>query len=62
MFSFIIQYLGGTFLGWSLGANDSANVFGTAVTSKMVSYKLAIFLTAIFVILGAVLQGEAGII
>ncbi len=62
MFSFIIQYLGGSFLGWSLGANDSANVFGTAVTSKMVSYRLAIFLTAIFVILGAVLQGEAGII
>ncbi len=61
MFSFIIQYLGGSFLGWSLGANDSANVFGTAVTSKMVSYKLAIFLTAIFVILGAILQGEAGI-
>ena len=55
------QYLGGIFLGWSLGANDSANVFGTAVSSKMVSYRVAIWLTALFVILGAVLQGGAGI-
>ena len=56
-----IQYIGGAFLGWGLGANDSANVFGTAVSSRMVSYKLAIILTAIFVVIGAVMQGEAGI-
>lgn len=56
-----IQYIGGAFLGWSLGANDSANVFGTAVSSRMVSYRLAIVLTAFFVILGAMLQGQAGI-
>jgi inorganic phosphate transporter, PiT family len=60
MFS-LFQYLGGLFLGWSLGANDSANVFGTAVSSRMVSYRLAIWLTAIFVVIGAILQGEAGI-
>jgi Phosphate/sulphate permeases len=29
--SIIIFLLGGLFLGWSLGANDAANVFGTAV-------------------------------
>jgi PiT family inorganic phosphate transporter len=56
-----IQYLGGAFLGWSLGANDSANVFGTAVSSRMVSYRTAIVLTALFVIIGALLQGQAGI-
>ena len=61
VFVFIFQYLGGLFLGWSLGANNSANAFGTAVSSKMVSYKLAICLTAIFVVLGAIFQGEAGI-
>jgi PiT family inorganic phosphate transporter len=55
------QYLGGIFLGWSLGANDSANVFGTAVSSKMVSYRVAIWLTALFIVLGALVQGEAGI-
>jgi inorganic phosphate transporter, PiT family len=60
MFAFI-QYIGGAFLGWSLGANDSANVFGTAVSSRMVSYRFAVILTAIFVILGAVMQGRGGI-
>ncbi|RLI52562.1 MAG: inorganic phosphate transporter, partial [Candidatus Thorarchaeota archaeon] len=33
------EILGGVFLGWSLGANDSANVFGTAVSSFMVNYR-----------------------
>ncbi len=61
MFSLIIQYLGGVFLGWSLGANDSANVFGTAVTSRMVSYRTAVILLSIFVVIGALFQGEAGI-
>ena len=60
MFS-LFQYLGGAFLGWSLGANDSANVFGTAVSSGMVKYRLAIVLTAIFVVIGALTQGQAGI-
>ena len=47
----------GLFLGWSLGANDAANVFGSAVGSKMVSFKKAVSVLAIFVILGAVFQG-----
>ncbi len=58
----LIQYLGGAFLGWSLGANDSANVFGTAVSSRMVKYRVAIVLTAVFVIIGAVMQGRSGIV
>lgn len=31
----------GIFLGWSLGANDAANVFGAAVGSRMVRFKTA---------------------
>lgn len=31
----------GLFLGWSLGANDASNVFGTAVGSKMIRFKTA---------------------
>lgn len=57
----LIQYLGSAFLGWSLGANDSANVFGTAVSSRMVSFRLAVWLTAAFVIVGALCQGGAGV-
>ncbi len=57
----LFQYFGGIFLGWGLGANDSANVFGMAVGSHMVSWRKAAVLTASFVILGAILQGRAGI-
>jgi len=47
----------GVFLGWSLGANDSANIFGTGVTTGTVKYRTAILLTAVFVLLGAILEG-----
>lgn len=54
----IILFLtSGLFLGWSLGANDAANVFGSAVGSKMVSYRKAAIIASVFVILGAVIQG-----
>ena len=49
--------LSGLFLGWSLGANDAANVFGTAVGTKMVRFKVAALIASIFVILGAVISG-----
>ena len=49
------------YLGWSLGANDAANIFGTAVSSKMVKFITAGILSSIFVILGAILEGRAGI-
>ncbi len=47
----------GLFLGWSLGANDAANVFGTAVGSKMIRFRSAAFICSVFVILGAVVSG-----
>lgn len=47
----------GLFLGWSLGANHTANVFGTAVATKMVRFRTAAFVCSLFVILGAVLGG-----
>jgi PiT family inorganic phosphate transporter len=53
--------LGGIFLGWSLGANDAANVFGTAVSSRMVKFWTAAILAAIFVLAGALVEGQSGI-
>lgn len=47
----------GLFLGWSLGANDASNVFGTAVGSKMISFRKAAIIASVAVILGAVIQG-----
>ena len=52
--------LGGVYLGWALGSNDAANVFGTAVASRMVRYRTAVILSCIFVLLGAVAGGAAG--
>lgn len=56
----MFQILGGLFLGWGLGANDSANVFGTAVSSRMVKYSTAIILSAAFIMIGALIQGGEG--
>ena len=57
---FLIYISSGMFLGWSLGANDAANVFGSAVGSKMVRFRQAALIASIFVILGAVFQGKGG--
>ena len=53
----LIFLCSGLFLGWSLGANDAANVFGTAVGTRMVKFGTAALLCSIFVILGAVVSG-----
>lgn len=55
MFAFFLS--SGLFLGWSLGANDAANVFGTAVGSRMIRFVTAATFCSIFVILGAVISG-----
>ena len=54
----IVFLLGGLFLGWSLGANDAANVFGTAVGTRMVQFKTAAIICSLFVILGAIISGS----
>jgi len=57
----VLSLLGGVFLGWSLGANDASNVFGSAVASRMLKFWTAAVLASVFVLLGALLQGQAGI-
>jgi len=57
---FLIFISSGLFLGWSLGSNDAANVFGSAVGSKMLSFRRAAIIASIFVIIGAVVQGQGG--
>ena len=47
----------GLFLGWSLGANDASNVFGTAVGSRMVRFSTAALICSVFVIIGSVTAG-----
>jgi len=57
----MLSLLGGIFLGWSLGANDASNVFGSAVAARMVKFWTAAILASAFVLLGALLEGQAGI-
>jgi len=47
----------GLFLGWALGANDAANVFGTAVGTRMVRWSTAALICSLFVVLGAAVSG-----
>ncbi len=55
--TFLFFLSSGLFLGWSLGANDASNIFGTAVGTKMVSFRTAAVISSIFIIIGAVYAG-----
>ncbi|QEY33470.1 inorganic phosphate transporter [Synechococcus sp. RSCCF101] len=57
LISSLIFLSSGLFLGWSLGANDASNVFGSAVGSRMVRFSTAAFLCSLFIIIGAVTAG-----
>lgn len=48
----------GLFMGWSLGANDAANIFGTAVGTRMIRFRTAAIICSVFVIIGAVVGGS----
>jgi len=54
---FPVFLLSGLFLGWSLGANDAANAYGTAVGTRMIRFRTAAILCSVFLILGAVVSG-----
>jgi len=53
----IVALLAGFYVAWNIGANDSANCVGTAVGGRILSYRLAIAIVILFVLLGAVLEG-----
>jgi len=55
--SILLFLTSGLFLGWALGANDAANVFGTAVGTRMIRFSTAAAICTVFVILGAVYSG-----
>jgi PiT family inorganic phosphate transporter len=52
------KLIGGVFVGWSLGSNDSANLFGTGVAARVVKYRTAILLISAFVVIGALFEGH----
>ena len=46
------------YVGWNIGANDTANCIGTIVGCGLLSFRKAALMTAVFVVIGAVLQGK----
>ena len=57
----MIEIFVALFIGWNLGANDAANIFGTAVSNKIIKFYSAALIAIIFVIIGAVIGGEEGV-
>ncbi|RLC32272.1 MAG: inorganic phosphate transporter, partial [Deltaproteobacteria bacterium] len=47
----------GAYVGWNIGANDTANCIGTTVGCGLISFKKAVALVAVFAVLGSMLQG-----
>ncbi len=58
IFLYIIPSL---LLGWSLGTNNAGHIFGPPVVSGLVSYKKVRIVASIFVFLGAIVGGKAGL-
>jgi PiT family inorganic phosphate transporter len=50
--------LSGLFIGWSMGANDTGNIFGAAVSTRMIKFRKAALIASIFYTLGAFLEGS----
>jgi len=48
----IIEVIIGLYIAFIIGANDAANAIGTAVGSKLMSYKKTVLLFGIFVLIG----------
>ena len=52
--------IAGAFMGWGLGSNDAANLFGPAVGSRALRFWTAASLASVFVVIGAVVMGSRG--
>ncbi|MBW2094401.1 MAG: anion permease [Deltaproteobacteria bacterium] len=47
----------GLYVGWNIGANDTANCIGTTLGCGLIPFRIAVLLVALFATLGAFLQG-----
>lgn len=53
-----LVYLAAIYMGWSLGANDAANIFGTGVVTRAIRFRTAAILLSSFVVLGSIIEGQ----
>ena len=54
----LILLTAGAYVGWNIGANDTANCIGTTVGAGLLPFRRAVVLVALFAVLGALLQGQ----
>lgn len=53
----MIRFVPGFYSGWSLGGNNTANIFGPQVYAGSIKFRTAIWLAAVFVMAGALTEG-----
>ena len=53
--------IAGALLGWALGGNNACDIFGTAVGTRVVKFRTAVILIAVFVFVGAMVDGAHGV-
>jgi len=58
MLAEILLILSGLYLAWSLGANDAGNIISTAVGSRTISYRRAIWFFIVCLAIGAIFFSE----
>lgn len=58
MLTTVLLLLTAAYSGWAIGANDTANCIGTVVGGGIMRYRTAVILVAVFIVLGASLQGH----
>ncbi|MFQ5891332.1 MAG: inorganic phosphate transporter, partial [Candidatus Methanofastidiosia archaeon] len=54
----ILTILAGIFVAFNIGANDAANAMGAAYGARLLTFKRASIVVALFALLGALHQGE----
>lgn len=53
----LIALVAAFYVGWNIGSNDAANAMGAPVGGRVITYRQAISIMVLFVLLGAVLEG-----
>ncbi len=56
-YTLLAALIAGLYVGWNIGANDAANAVGVPVGGRVISFRRAVTLMILFVLLGAVLEG-----
>ncbi len=54
----ILTLIAGSFIGWTIGANDAANCVGADIGSRRMTLKQGIIITCVFSFLGAITLGS----